>query len=255
MKIITRFVIAFSLLAFSAGAYSASTKEELLELKEQVAEMRQELAEIKTLLEEGARAPAPTAPPGFREQTVSIEDAVVKGDENAPVTIIEYSDYQCPYCARNYREVMPLIQSEYVDTGKVKFVMREFPLTSIHPNAMNASKAALCAGDQDRYWDMHNLLFENQRQLDAESLNTHAASLELNTDEFKRCMEDTASTRRVQADMASGARLGMRGTPGFYIGHTDPDNPDKVHLTVAIRGAQGIDQFRASLNDLLDAEG
>jgi protein-disulfide isomerase len=246
-------VFALSCLAFSLSGFAASTKQEVLDLKEQVAEMRKELAEIKKLLEAGARAPQPPQPAqaAFQQQTVGIGDSPVRGDEKAPVTMIEYSDYQCPFCGRHYREVLPLLLKDYVDTGKLKFVMREFPITSIHANAMAASKAALCAGDQGKYWEMHNLLFENQRQLGAEQLTSYAQSLNLNMDTFTPCLDDDSVEQKVQSDLASGAKLGMRGTPGFFIGRTDPDDPDQVDLSVFIRGAQGVDQFRASINDLL----
>jgi protein-disulfide isomerase len=246
-------VFALSCLAFSLSGFAASTKQEVIELKDQVAEMRKELAEIKKLLETGARAAQPSQPAqaAFQEQIVSIGDSPVRGDEKAPVTIIEYSDYQCPFCARHYRDVMPLLLKDYVDTGKLKFIMREFPLTSIHANAMAASNAALCAGDQGKYWEMHNLMFDNQRQLAVEQLKSYAQSLNLNMETFGGCLDDKSKEQQVQSDLASGTKLGMRGTPGFFIGLTDSADPDKVNVSVFIRGAQGIDQFRASINDLL----
>ena len=89
-----------------------------------------------------------------------IDDDAFKGDANAPVTIIEWSDYECPFCGRFYRDTLGLIESAYIDTGKVKFVYRDFPL-SFHPNAQKAAEAAECAGEQGKYFDMHDLLFEN----------------------------------------------------------------------------------------------
>lgn len=247
-------IIAFTtvfLMVLSQAAWPASTKEEIIELKAQVTEMQKDLAEIKKLLEEGARAPARGAPAGFKEQTVSIDDSPFKGSEDAPVTIIEYSDYQCPYCARNYREVLPLITKQYIDTGKVKFVMREYPLPTLHKNAMAMSSAALCAGNQGKYWEMHNLLFENQKKGDDESLKAHAASLQLDTQAFNDCLTSKETADQVRTDMASGAKLGMSGTPGFFIGATDPKDPNKANLSVFIRGAQSIEQFQASIDELL----
>ena len=242
--------VALSLLMFSISAWPASTKEEIIELKSQVSEMQKDLAEIKKMLEEGARAPAPQQA-GFRPQTVNIGDSPYKGEADAPVTLIEYSDYDCPFCARHFRDVMPILQEEYIDTGKVKFVMRENPLTSLHRNAMDAAMAALCAKDQGKYWEMHDVLFANQKKLDAANLKTYAADIGLDIGAFNECLDSKAKEKIVQADLASGAKLGMRGTPGFFFGRTDPADPDKVNLTVQIRGAQGIDQFRATIDDLL----
>lgn len=245
-------LIASSLLLFSISAWSASTKQELADLKAQVSEMQKDLAEIKKLLQDGARAPAAAAQAaGFKEQILNIDDSPFKGKNDAPVTIVEYSDYQCPFCARNYRDVMPTIQSEYIDTGKVRFVMREFPLASIHKNATNASLAALCAGNQDKYWEMHNLLFENQKQLDVENLKSFASTIGLNTKKFDSCLDDKKTADQLREDMASAAKLGMTGTPGFYVGLTDPSDPDKVNMSIFIKGAQSIDNFRASIDDLL----
>lgn len=251
MKHILIFITALGFLLCSMTAWSASTKEEIIELKAQVTEMQKDLAEIKKLLEEGARAPARGQPAGFREQTVSIGSSPFKGKVDAPITMIEYSDYQCPYCARNYRDVLPTLTKDYIDTGKLKFVMREYPLPSLHKNAMAMSNAALCAGDQGKYWEMHNLLFENQKQGDDESLKGFASTLGLNTTTFNECLDSKKNDARVKADMASGAKLGMSGTPGFFIGLTDPKDPNNANLSVFIRGAQPIEQFQASIDGLL----
>ena len=255
MKAFLKVFFIASLLLFSLSAWSASTKEEILELRVQVEEIQNDLAEIKRLLQDGAaRAPAaaPTAaPPGFAEQEVSIGDSPVMGKEKAPVTIIEYSDYQCPFCARNFNDVMPILEEEYIDTGKVKFVMRENPLTNLHPDAMKASMAALCAGDQGKYWEMQKELFTNQKQLKEDNLKTYAANIGLNTASFNECLDGNQHQSTISKDMASGAKLGVRGTPGFFIGLTDQSDPDKVNVTVFIKGAQSIEQFRASIDDML----
>lgn len=240
------------MLIFSLSAWSDTTKQEVLQLQEQVEEIQNTLAEIKELLEEGARAPA-AAPAGFRPQTISIGNSPFKGKVDAPITMVEYSDYQCPFCARNYREVMPILQEEYIDTGKLKFVMRENPIESIHKNAAGASMAALCAGNQGKYWEMHNLLFENQKELGIDNLKTFAGTIGLDTETFNKCLDDKATAGQVRKDMASGAKLGMRGTPGFFIGLTDLSDPDKVELMVNIRGAQSADQFKGSIDDLLES--
>jgi len=244
--------IAASLLLFSLSAWSASTKQEIIELGAQIEEMQKDLAEIKKLLEEGARAPS-DAKPAFKEQAISIGSSPVKGKADATVTLVEYSDYQCPFCARHYRAVMPILQEEYIDTGKLKFVMREYPLPALHKNASNAAMAALCAGKQDKYWDMHTLLFENQKELDVDNLKSFAGTIGIDTARFNKCLDNKETGVQARKDLASGAKLGMGGTPGFFIGLTDPDDPDKVTLSVQIRGAQSVDKFKASIDDLLES--
>ena len=137
MNTAIKIIFAAGLCLFSFSALSASTKQDISELQEAVAElkksqeaMQKDLAEIKKLVQAGARAaPAKAA---FREQDVSIGDSPVIGEAKAKITLIEFSDYQCPYCSRHYRDVMPQIVKDYVDTGKVKYVMFENPIPSLH---------------------------------------------------------------------------------------------------------------------------
>lgn len=245
-------VVSAGMLLFSLPAWSDSTKEEVLQLRIQVTEIQKELAEIKQLLKEGARAPAPAARnTGFREQSVSIGNSPIKGEANAPVTMIEYSDYQCPFCARHYRQVMPALVSEYVDTGKLRYVMRENPIPSLHREAFNASMAALCAGDQGKYWEMHNLLFDNQRTLNVDGMKGFAESLGLDTAAFNECLDSSKYRQRVTDDIAGGAKLGVSGTPGFFIGLTDSEDPNQVRVSTFIKGAQPLDNFKRAIDELL----
>jgi protein-disulfide isomerase len=208
------------LLCFSVSAWPASTKEEIRALREQVAEMQKDLAEIKKMIKDGALAPAP--PPAnvtiFKPQVKSIGSSPFKGAVDATVTRVEYSDYQCPYCARNYREVMPELLKEYADNGKLKFVMRENPIPSLHHNAVQASLGALCAKKQGKYGEMHDMLFDNQRQLSTDNLKAFAANLGLNTGQFDQCLDFKKFQKQINADIASGKKLGVSGTPGFVRG-------------------------------------
>jgi protein-disulfide isomerase len=257
MTLALRIIIAAGLLLLATSAWSASTKDEVIELRKQVealqegqAEMQKDLEEIKKLLREGARA-APTQP-GFKEQVVEIGPSPFKGDAAATVTLIEYSDYQCPFCSRHYRDVMPGLVSEYVDTGKLKYVMRENPIASIHPNATNASLAALCAHNQGKYWEMHNVMFDNQKELDVPNLKAFAAGIGLDSAEFDACLDSKKYEPWVNADLKSASELGVRGTPGFVLGLTDPADPGKAKMTMYIKGAQPLDSFKQAIDDLLN---
>jgi protein-disulfide isomerase len=252
MKNVLMLSLAVSILLFSSSVWSASTKEEVVALREQVEAMQKDLAEIKEMLKEGARAPAaPSGQPAFKEQTVSIGDSPVMGDENAPVTLIEYSDYQCPFCARHYREVMPVLKEQYIDTGKLRFIMRENPIESIHRHAASAAMAGLCAQDQGKYWEMHDLMFSNQQTLDPESLKGFAKELGLDAAQFDDCLDSKKNFGRVNEDIASGTALGVRGTPGFFLGLTDPADPNKADMKVFIRGAKPASEFQRAIDDLL----
>lgn len=147
----------------------------------------------------------------------SADDDPVKGDEDAPVTIIEFSDFQCPFCARFYSETLPQLQSQYVDTGKVKLVFRDFPLTSIHPQAQKAHEASECADEQDKFWEYHDILFENQGSLDVASLKSYAADLRLDTNKFNTCLDSGKYAGEIRKDTADGAQAGVTGTPSFFV--------------------------------------
>lgn len=140
----------------------------------------------------------------------------VKGDPNAPVTIIEFSDFECPYCEQFYSQTLPQIQEQYIDTGKVKFVYRDLPL-SFHPNAQKAAEAAECAGEQGKYFDMHDILFENQQALSTANYKQWAGDLGLDQASFDTCLDSGQMAAEVQADMAVAAQYGISGTPGFVV--------------------------------------
>lgn len=145
------------------------------------------------------------------------------GSNDAPITIIEFSDFQCPYCKRFYDETLEQLISEYVDTGKVRLAYRHMPL-AIHPNAQDAAEASMCANDQDRFWDYHDKLFETfdswspltVAELPA-TFTSYAGELGLNTEAFNTCLTSDKYDEAVKEDMAQGAEAGVTGTPTFFI--------------------------------------
>ena len=257
MNTVLKTIFTACLCFCSFSAWSASTKQEMINLQTEIAAlkagqeaMQKDLAEIKTLVQQGARG-APAAP-AFREQAVSTGTAPFKGEATAPLTLIEFSDYQCPFCSRHAKDVMPKIVTDYVDTGKLKYVMFENPISALHKNAYNASLAALCAGDQGKYWEMHNIMFDNQKELEVEKLKAYALTIGLNAAEFDPCLDSKKYEKQVNTDLATATRLGVQGTPGFVIGLTDPKDPGKATMSVYIKGAQSFDQFKANIEQLLE---
>ena len=254
-----RILLSCVLALFVNTALAASSGEELEEIKDQIEALQsgqqaiqKELAEIKTLLQQGQRGGAPTPPP-FEKQDVTLGASPFLGEPDATVTMVEYSDYQCPFCARHYRNVMPTLVKDYVDTGKLKYVMRENPIPSLHAQAFNASLAALCAGDQGQYWEMHNRLFDNQRTLNPDLMKSFAADMGLDTKRFDKCLDNREFESQVNEDIASGERLGVRGTPGFILGLTSSEDSNTFHAVRFIRGAQSLDGFRRTIDDLIES--
>jgi protein-disulfide isomerase len=158
-------------------------------------------------------------------QDIPLDDAAgSKGDPDAPVVVVEYSDYQCPFCQRHFAEVLPQIQP-YIDDGTVLYVFKDFPLTSIHPQAPKAAEAARCAGDQEAYWPMHDLLFQNQQQWSGQAtavdiFKGYAGQLGLDQATFDQCLDSGQHAAAVEANLQEGLGYGVRGTPAFFINRT-----------------------------------
>ncbi len=151
---------------------------------------------------------------------VSADDDPFIGDKNAPVTVIEFSDFQCPFCERLYQQAEKQLISDYVDTGKIRFVYRDFPLTSIHPDAQKAAEAAECADEQGKFWEYHNMLFEKQAEwsgVGVTRFKQYAADLKLDTKKFNDCLDTGKYEDEVNKDANDAVSAGARGTPATFV--------------------------------------
>jgi protein-disulfide isomerase len=159
----------------------------------------------------------------------------IQGPETATVTLVEYGDYECPFCGQAY-PIVKEIQRRLGD--QLCFVFRNFPLTQTHPHAEHAAEAAEAAGEQNRFWEMHDYLFEHQRALDDAHLLEYATALNLDQARFKRDLAAHAFANRVREDFLSGVRSGVNGTPTFFInGIRHDDSYDLETLLAAIEVA------------------
>jgi protein-disulfide isomerase len=138
----------------------------------------------------------------------------VRGPENAPVTIVEFSDFQCPYCGGLF-PTLKEVEKNYKD--KVRIVYRQFPLTSIHPNAEKAAEASLCANEQDKFWLMHDAMFGDQAGLDVDGLKQKATKLSLDMTAFNTCLDGSKYAPYIQTEIAEGTRVGVNGTPSLFV--------------------------------------
>jgi protein-disulfide isomerase len=150
---------------------------------------------------------------------------------------VEFSDFECPYCARFYRETLGQIDSEYIETGKVKMVYRDFPL-GFHKQAQKAAEAAECAGEQGKFWEMHDILFEKGVSGGVTSFKQYAKDIGLNNEKFDECLDSGAMAEEVKKDMKDGSDAGVSGTPAFFINGK------------LITGAQPFSKFK----EVIDAE-
>ena len=146
----------------------------------------------------------------------------VLGDPNAPLTIVEFSDFECSYCRRFHKQVMPQLKRDYIDTGLVRFVHKDLPLP-FHPHALPAAAAARCAGEQNRYWELYSSLFDQQNCLGCKGVLAIAAEAELNTTELQACMERESTLALINANRSEAALHNISATPTFVIGPTQSD--------------------------------
>ncbi len=148
---------------------------------------------------------------------------------------------------------MPQIETEYIKTGKVKYVVLDFPLESIHKNAFKAAEAARCAGDQGKFWEMHDRLFANQQALAPNNLPQHAQALGLDVPTFQQCLDGGKYAAEIRKDLAEGQKAGVTGTPGFFLGMTSP-NDSKVKTLKVLKGAQPYASFKEAIDSLLSSQ-
>jgi protein-disulfide isomerase len=156
-----------------------------------------------------------TATPPIVVANVSVDDDPSWGPADAPVTMIEFSDFQCPYCARFVTETLPQIKQAY--EGKIRFVFRDYPLSQLHANAEKAAEAAGCANEQGKFWEYHDKLFSNQSALDVASLKSYASQLGLDSGTFDQCLDSSKYAQEIQKDIQDGDSYGVQGTPAFFV--------------------------------------
>ena len=170
---------------------------------------------------------------------VDVDDDPVKGSESAPVTIIEFSEYECPFCKRFFDQTFSQIEENYIKTGKVRYVFRDFPL-GFHQYAQKAAEAAECADEQGKFWQYHDKLFENQDALGIDSLKQYAKELSLNAVKFNNCLDSGKMASEVEKDLSDGLEYGVEGTPMFFING------------VGLSGAQPYSAFEQIIEQELD---
>ncbi len=238
-------IIAVGVAAFLAGSYTTNLNSDQIsegDLQDAIAKL-----ELKVLQNQ-----LPTSQPKI-PMKISADDDPVIGNPDAPITIIEFTDFQCPFCARFHIQTLPLILEEYIEQGKVKLVIRDFPIQSIHPNAVPASVASECANEQGKVKEMHDMLFYNQNQwsgqetADALSLfSQYATEIQLDQEIFDSCLTSGKYIEEIENDLNDGREYGVSGTPGFFIGN------DQIGF-VQLKGAQPFDVFKKVIDAQLDA--
>lgn len=209
-----------------AGAQQTAGDQTDTITRDQANTIVQELKEIRKLLEsidkKGVAAQAPRRPAAPATAKVSIKDSQSLGSPDAPVTVVEFTDYQCPYCLRFVQQIFPKLQEQFIDTGKVRWVVRDLPL-GFHKNARKAAQAAHCAGEQDKFWDMRSVLFTNAKKLQEENLPKYAQMIGLDAATFDSCLASDRYLADIDQSSKDAGSVKITGTPTFVVGKTSGD--------------------------------
>ena len=221
-------------------ANSSMTQQQINE------EMLKELRQIRQLLE---RLTQPQAPPQPTTARITNLSGFVMGRPDAPLTMIEFTDLQCPYCRQYATVTFDEIRKNWIDTGRLRYISRDFPL-DFHPQAMPAARAARCAGEQGKFWEIRMVLMRNANLLSPDYISKTAADLKLDAKAFAACTASPKFDAAIQADLQEGARIGVSGTPAFVIGRTTPAAVEGP----LIIGAMPYVQFDAKFKDLLGSD-
>jgi len=238
-------IVAVGVAAFIAGTYTSNLNSNQIseeDLEDAISKLELKLLQNQLPTEQSKLV-----------MKISADNDPVIGNLDAPITIIEFSDFQCPFCARFFTQTLPLIYEEYIDQGKVKLVFRDYPIQSIHPNAVPASVASECANEQGKFKEMHDILFGNQNEwskqetVDALSLfSQYATEIQLEQETFDSCLTSGKYIDEIQKDLVDGQNYGVSGTPGFFVGN------DQIGY-VQIKGAQPFDIFKKVIDAQLDS--
>ena len=206
------------------------------------------LAELKAIHQLLERLTTPQQAAAARPTTGKLTNLVnvrALGSPNAPVTMVEFTDLQCPYCRQYVTATFEEIKKNWIDTGKLRYISRDFPL-DIHPLSMTAARAARCAGEQGKFWDMRTTLMKNANLLSQDYITQTAENLKLDLKTFASCTASGKYDADIQSEEVEGFRLGVEGTPTFLLGKTQPDSVEGPMIV----GALPYALFDAKLKEL-----
>lgn len=236
-------------LVIGGGSLSAMTARAAEITQEQATAILTELKQIRMLLEKMQAQAGPanvrTASPPVKVKLV-LRDNHALGTAVAPLTLVEFTDYQCPFCNKFHTTTFADLKKNYIETGKVRFVSRDLPL-EFHKNAFEAARAARCAGDQGKYWEVRDRLSSNPNNLGQEQILQYAQEAGVDVNLLRACLASEKYRAEIQKDIADAQSVGITGTPGFILGRTSQDGFEGYKMV----GAQPISAFEAKINELL----
>jgi protein-disulfide isomerase len=223
---------------------AAKAKKDSGITSEQADQILDELRQIRQLLEAQAEKNGPPAPPARAK--LDLTGFQMLGSKDAPLTLVEFTDYQCPFCRQFHVTVFGDLKKNYIDTGKVRFYSRDLPLDTLHPDAIRAAQAARCAADQGQYWQLRDIMGANPDKLDLDSLIAAATGLKMDAGAFRGCLSTEKYKEAVQLDKLDALKIGAEATPTFVLGKSTPQGVEGQ----LIEGAQPYAVFERAIASL-----
>jgi protein-disulfide isomerase len=228
----------------------SSIQQQIDELKAGQERMFRELAEIKRLLQEKTIETNPAARPAVSNViSVNVHGELFRGSGKARVGIIEYSDFDCSFCGRYVREIYPQIDRDYIQPGRIKYFFRDLPAPG-ETNAMLKARAARCAGEQGKFWELHDRLFATQSEPSGADMPSHAKALGLDVENFNACLISSRYADNIRLSIAGAKRIGIFGTPAFLIGTVSEDG-NFMKVSKLLVGGESLDPIKKALDELL----
>ena len=247
-----RWILGIMLLLTGALSISNAVAEDGLS-KAQGDAILEELKSIKQLLikieDQDSNKAAKRGGARPTEARVGTEGSYSMGSEDAPVTLVEFTDFQCPYCKRFHDIVLPELKEKYIESGKLRYVSRDLPL-SMHKNARSAAMAGRCAGEQGKFWEFRDVMFVNARNLEQDSILGYAKDMGLEMTTFQTCVESNKYLQQVNKDASDARQAGFTGTPSFVLGKTD----DAFVNGIAIIGAKSFAFMEEKIKIIISSE-
>lgn len=245
-------ILALALLATVSAGASQPDKDELAKLQDEVARLNAQQQQILASLDELKKMMRPPGPPALQPPpTLSVAGEPFKGEPAAKVAIIEYADFECPFCRRFESQVYPSIRDSYIRTGKLKYFHRDMPL-GFHQGAMPAARAVHCASEQGKFWEMHDSLLGDTASLSPADIDERAGKLGMNVAKLDQCISSNRFADIIQRSITEANAMQISGTPTFIVGTLNADgNVMSVKKTVV--GASPFEAFKAAIELLLAA--
>ena len=240
-----RLVPAVALFALMLSTPACAQSQEVETLRREVEALKLQLAQMSEELRRLQQAM------GVRPTALSLGTAPSRGRADAPLVLVEFSDYECPFCIRHFQQTMPELEREYISTGKLRYVFMDYPIDQLHPAALKAHEAARCGGEQGRFWEMHQRLFTPAGTHGIDRLKALASEVGIDRGKFDSCLDSGRMQGPVRASVDKATQLGADGTPQMYLGVADASG--SFRIIRSIRGAVPFPQIKQVIDGLLTA--